>query len=109
MTPELRDITRRLEEVEKQVAHLAALVTEQSDPDRTVVARCFALRDERGRGRATLESTPTGPCLGLFDSGGTLRACMGVTDATTPDDEGHEGPYLMLFGTSEMKVVEVRE
>jgi hypothetical protein len=38
MTPELEAITRRLEEAEKQIAHLAALVVEQSDADRTITA-----------------------------------------------------------------------
>jgi hypothetical protein len=106
MTPELRAIFQRLEEVERQVAHLAALATEQSDPDRTVVARCFALRDKKGRGRATLESTETGPCLGLFDADGDLRACMGVAESTTPKED--EGPYLILYGTSKKKIAEVR-
>jgi hypothetical protein len=43
-----------LEDLEVQVAHLAALVTEQSDSDRTVVARGSVVRDAQGLRRAEL-------------------------------------------------------
>ncbi len=94
MTPELQAIVQRLEEVEKQVAHLQALVTEQSDPDRAVVAQSFVVKDERGQRRAELGMViPVGwteaqPWLGLFDANDSLRACIGV---------GAEGPWLELY------------
>jgi hypothetical protein len=74
MTPELQAITQRLEEVERQVAHLAALVTEQTDTDRTVEARRFVVRDEQGQRRVELGTVTNprdkdeaiyGPWLGL--------------------------------------------
>jgi hypothetical protein len=106
MTPELQAISERLEEVEKQVAHLAALLTEQSDTSRTVAARRFVVVDEKEQRRATLESTRAGPYLGLFDSHENLRAGLGVTAATAL---GHEGPWLQLFGEKGRVVAEVRE
>ncbi len=71
MTPELQALALRLEEVEKQIAHLAALVVGQSDTDRTVVARSFVVKDELGKRRAELGmKIPAGkteerPCLAL--------------------------------------------
>ena len=106
MTPELQAISERLEEVEKQIAHLAALLTEQSDTGRTVVARRFVVVDEKEQRRATLESTRAGPYLGLFDGNQNLRAGLGVTAATAPRQEGS---WLQLFGEKGRVVAEVRE
>lgn len=97
MNPELKALAERLEEVEKQVAHLAALVTEQSDTDRTVVARGLVIRDEEGRRRAHLGlMVPAGqtkalPCLALFDKEEEPRAILGIEE---------QGPTLQLtYGT----------
>jgi len=106
MTPELQAISERLEEVEKQIAHLAALLTEQSDTSRTVVARRFVVVDEKEQRRATLESTRAGPYLGLFDANQNLRAGLGVTAATAPRQEGS---WLQLFGEKGRVAAEVRE
>jgi len=106
MTPELQAISQRLEEVEKQIAHLAALLTEQSDSSRTVVARRFVVVDEKEQRRAILESTRAGPYLGLFDTNENLRAGLGVTGATVPR---HEEPWLQLYGENGRVVAEVRE
>ena len=101
MTPELRAITQRIEEVEKQVAHLAALVTEQSDTDRTVVAHSFVVRDEQGRRRAELGmSVPVGhkeadPWVGIFDADENLRACIGV--GGRGKHGAIEGPWLEMY------------
>lgn len=71
MTPEFQAIVERLEELEKQVAHLQALVTEQSDPGRAVVAESFVVKDEQGQRRAELGmvipvgQTEAHPWLGL--------------------------------------------
>jgi hypothetical protein len=45
MTPELEALAQRLEEAEKQIAHLTTLVFGKSDADRTVVAKQFVVRD----------------------------------------------------------------
>jgi hypothetical protein len=106
MTPELQAIVQRLEEVEKQVSHLQALVTEQSDPDRAVVARSFVVRDGQGRWRAKLGTViPAGqteehPSLGLLDANENLRACLAI-DA--------EGPRLALYSAKGQGVAEVSE
>lgn len=89
MTPELQALTQRLEDVERQVAHLEALAVEHSDTDRTEAARTinaqtFIVSDRRGVRRAELSmSIPAGkaeeqPWLGLFDANGNVRACLGV-------------------------------
>jgi hypothetical protein len=89
MTPELQALTQRLEDVEKQVAHLEALAVEHADTDQTVGARTvnaqtFVVTDARGVRRAELSMTiPAGeaeeqPWLGLFDANGNVRACLGV-------------------------------
>jgi len=104
VSPELQAIARRLEEIEKQVAHLAAIVTEHSDPDRTVTAQSFVVRDEHGKRRAELgmvipvDQTEPRPWLGLFDANGRLRAGVGV-DA--------EGAWLELYGAKDQPFVEV--
>lgn len=106
MTPELQAIVQRLEELEKQVSHLQALVTEQSDPDRAVVARSFVVRDGQGRWRAKLGTViPAGqteehPSLGLLDANENLRARLAV-DA--------EGPRLELYSAKGQAVAEVCE
>lgn len=88
MTPELEAITLRLDDLEKQVAHLAALVTEQSDKDRTITARGFVVRDTEGKDRATLALYEKGPVLGIFDANGKVGAGLGITT---------EGPFLELY------------
>ena len=106
MTFELQALMKRLEDVEKQVAHLAALVDEQSDANRTVVARSFVVRDGKGNRRAELGSViPRGETeeqswLGLFDSKENVRGCLGV-------DEG--GAWLELYSASRQAIAEVRE
>jgi hypothetical protein len=106
MTPELQAISERLEEAEKQIAHLSALLIEQPDKSRTVVARRFVIVDEKERRRAILESTRTGPYLGLFDANENMRAGLGVTDSTVPR---HDGPWLQLYSEKGRVVGEVRE
>jgi hypothetical protein len=101
MTPDLRGIVERLEEVEKQIAHLAAIVTEHADTDRTVVARQFVVRDERGQRRIELGTViPEGqieesPWLGLFDANENLRACIGVGGRGKHGPL--EGPWIELY------------
>jgi hypothetical protein len=86
MTPELEALARRLEEVEKQIAHLGALVVEQSDTERAVVAQNFVVTDTRGVRRAELGlvipagETEVRPWLGLFDTDGNPRACLGLEE-----------------------------
>src|SRR5579885_818273 len=57
MTPELQALTQRVEDLERQVAHLEALAVEHSDTDRTEAARTinaqkFVVTDARGVRRA---------------------------------------------------------
>ncbi|HVA00082.1 MAG TPA: hypothetical protein VMV34_00350 [Terriglobia bacterium] len=110
MTPELQALTQRLEDVEKQVAHLEALAVEHSDTDRTEAARTvnaqrFVVTDEHGVRRAELGmSIPAGqteerPWLGLFDADGNVRACVGV-------DEGGL-PWLEFYDASQKSVLNV--
>ena len=99
MTPELQAITQRLAEVEKQVAHLAALVTEQSDADRTVVARSFVVKDAEGKQRGTLEVNEGCSGLWLYDANGNMRAGLTVVN------EG--GPSLALRDTEGRAVVDI--
>jgi hypothetical protein len=89
MIPELQSIAQRLEEVEKQVAHLSALVTEQADPDRTIVGRSFVVRDAQGAQRAVLK-VHEDYCSGLwlYDASDNTRAALTVQ----PDG----GPSLAL-------------
>ena len=113
MTPELQAITQRLEEVERQVAHLAALVTEQTDTDRTVEARRFVVRDEQGQRRVELGTVTNprdkdeaiyGPWLGLFDADERVRACIGVRGRGA---HGRiEGPWLELYNENGKSGVE---
>ena len=101
MNPELQALAQRLEEVEKQLAHLAALTIEQSDADRTVAAQSFVVRDSEGRRRAELamatskDAKEESPWLGLFDADENIRACIGV------GGEGKqgaiEGPWVELY------------
>jgi hypothetical protein len=111
MTPDMQSIAQRLEEIEKQVAHLGALITEQTDPDKgvaagTIVARRFLIRDEKGQQRAELGmettegQTEAQPYLGLFDASERVRACIHV-DA--------EGPSLELYSANGKGLAEVRE
>jgi hypothetical protein len=107
MTPELQVLTQRLEEVERQVAHLEALAVEHSDTDRaeaarTVNAQKFVVSDKHGVRRVELGMTiPAGeaeehPWLGLFDADENVRACLGV----------HEGlPWLEFYDASQKSVV----
>jgi len=111
MTPDMQAIVRRLEEVEKQVAHLQALVTEQSDPDRAVVARSFVVKDADGKERAALQLHEGFSGLWLFDANGNPRAGLVVTTEGEPnlalrDTEGRasvdicvdeNGPTINLF------------
>lgn len=110
MTPELQALSQRLEDVEKQVAHLEALVVEHSDTDRTEAARTinaqtFIVTDKHGVRRAELSmSVPAGeaeehPWLGLFDADGNVRACLGVHDGL---------PWLEFYDGSQKSVVNVR-
>ena len=112
MTPELQALTRRIEDLEKQVAHLAAFVVEQSDADRTVVAQRLVIQDREGRRRAELGVViPEGtaeesPWLGLFDADESLRACIGVGGR---DKEGPiEGPWLEFYDASGNIGMEIR-
>ena len=111
MTPELEALTQRLELVEKQVAHLAALVTEQSDPDRTVEAQTFVVKDEQGQRRAELGmSIPVGhaeahPWLGLFDENESIRACVGVGGQATRGTI--QGPWFEMYNEKGMVGVEI--
>lgn len=94
MTPELQALSERLEELEKQVAHLADLVVKESDTDRTISARSIVITDRRGARRAELgvvaarDGNEDLPWLGLFDAKGALAACMAL---------GEEGPFLELY------------
>lgn len=111
MSYELQDLARRLEEIEKQVAHLAALVTEQSDKDRTIEAQSFVVKDKEARRRAELGmvvsigSEEANPWLGLFDENESLQACMGVggTGATGPI----RGPWFELYNQKGRVGVEI--
>lgn len=110
MTPELQALTQRLENVERQVAHLEALAVEHSDTDqteaaRTVNAQTFIVTDKHGVRRAELSMTiPLGeaeehPWLGLFDADGNVRACLGV----------HDGfPWLEFYDRNQKRVVNLR-
>lgn len=110
MTPELQALTQRLEDVERQVAHLEALAIEHSDTDQTVAGRTvnaqkFVVTDKYGVRRAELSMTgPEGeaeehPWLGLFDADGNVRACLGVHDGL---------PWLEFYDASQKSVLNVR-
>jgi hypothetical protein len=107
MTPELQAITRRLEEAEKQIAHLAALVVEQSDADRTVTAKQFIVKDKHGKHRAGLGMVTTTPDrpeedsgLVLLDENENIRAHVGFDE---------DGVLMALYGVKNKQVAEVRE
>ena len=101
MTPDMQAIVQRLEEAEKQIAYLSALLTERSDQDRAVEAQSFVVRDEQGQRRAELGmSLPAGhtephPWLGLFDADARIRACMGVGGGGP--SEPIEGPWFEMY------------
>lgn len=103
MTPDLQDVAQRLNEIEKQVGHLAAIVTEHSDTDRSITARSFIVRDEHGKRRAELGmEVPTGraeaiPLLGLFDNE-NVRALISLPE---------EGPMIQLSHPRNKAVVDV--
>jgi hypothetical protein len=113
VTPDMQAIANRLDELEKQVAHLAALATEQSDTDREVVARGFVVKDAEGKKRAALGTHEHGPSLALFDANGTFRAGVGVTSKSSSielhdgngkcrmqlkwDGDGQKGPWIGLY------------
>lgn len=84
MTPELRAVISRVEELESQVAHLAALVTEQSDTGRTIAAHSFVVKDgdDCDRARLGMLKDPRGdkaqPVLQLLDPDGRARIGAGV-------------------------------
>ncbi len=110
MTPELQALTQRLEDVERQVAHLEALAVEHSDTDRTEAARTinaqtFIVSDKRGVRRAELSmSIPAGeteeqPWLGLFDADGNVRACLGVHDGQ---------PWLEFYDANQSSPLQIR-
>ena len=110
MTPELAALAQRVEDLEKQVAHLAALAVEHSDTDqtlaaRTVNARTFVVTDAHGVRRAELSmSIPEGrteepPWLGLFDADGNVRAGLGV--------EENGLPWLEFYDASQKCVLNV--
>lgn len=111
MTPELQALTQRLEELEKQVAHLAALVVEQSDADRTIAAQSFIVRDSDGRRRAELGTvipegqTEESSWLGLFDADENIRACIGVGGRGKQGPI--EGPWVELYDTKGNAAVEI--
>lgn len=110
MNPEIKALTQRLEEVERQVAHLEAIAVENSDSDRTEAARMvnaqrFVVTDKRGVRRAELSmSIPEGgeeehPWLGLFDADGNVRACLGVDNGL---------PWLEFYDANQKSVLNVR-
>jgi hypothetical protein len=110
MTPELQALTQRLEEVERQVAHLEALAVEHSDTDRaeaarTVNAQKFVVSDKHGVRRVELGMTiPAGeaeehPWLGLFDADENVRACLGVHDGL---------PWLEFYDANHKSVMNMR-
>jgi hypothetical protein len=110
MTPELQALTQRLENIEKQVAHLEALAVERSDTDqtfaaRTVNAQSFVVSDKNGVRRAELSmAIPAGqaeerPWLGLFDANGNVRACLGVEGGL---------PWLEFYDANQKSVVNIR-
>lgn len=99
MTPELQALTQRLEDVERQVAHLEALAVEHSDTDRTeeartINARRFVVTDARGVRRAELSMMiPPGeaeehPWLEFY--GGNPKSAVGLR----ADDHGR---HIGLF------------
>lgn len=108
MTPELQALTQRLEDIEKQVAHLAALVVEQSDAVRSVAAQSFVVRDSDGRRRAELgmvipkHATEECPWLGLFDADESIRACICVGG-----ERAIEGPSVELYDAKGKVGVEI--
>lgn len=111
MNPELQAFTQRLEDLEKQVAHLAALVVEQSDAGRTLAAQSFIVRDSDGRRRAELGTVTSedqmeeSPWLGLFNADESVRACIGVGGR---GKQGRiEGPWVELYGNKENVAVEI--
>ncbi|HVB32754.1 MAG TPA: hypothetical protein VNJ52_00055 [Patescibacteria group bacterium] len=96
MIPELQALAQRVEDLEKQVAHLAALAVEHSDTDqtlaaRTVTARAFVVTDARGARRTELiAGTADGqaaeqPWLSLFDSEGNVVVGLGVDGEGVPE------------------------
>jgi len=110
MTPELQALTQRLEDVEKQVAHLEALAVEHSDTDRTEAARTvnaqkFVVSDKHGVRRAELSMViPAGqaeeqPWLGLFDANGNVRACLGVEGGL---------PWLEFYDANQKSVLNLK-
>lgn len=98
MTPELQAIAQRLEEVEKQIAHLGSLVVEQSDTDRdvlargfggrTVAAQTFILADAAGRPRAELSASDEGAAFCLLHSDGKPGVEISIRDC---------GPRIVFF------------
>jgi hypothetical protein len=110
MATELEALAQRLEEVEKQIAHLAALTVAQSDPNRTVVAKQFVVKDAQGVRRAELGmpegDPPLGPWLGLFDANEKVRACIGVGVEGADGPVG--GPWVELYNEKDQPIVEIR-
>jgi hypothetical protein len=112
MAAELEALAQRLEEAEKQIAHLAALAVGQSDTDRTVVARNFLVKDARGQARANLGMTASEkgseewPSLAIFDPDGNVCARIGVGG----DGVGGSprGPWLELWDTRSEAVVKLK-
>jgi hypothetical protein len=110
MASELEALVQRLEEVEKQIAHLAALMVEQSDTHQTVVAKQFVVKDAQGVRRAELGipegDPPLGPWLGLFDANEKVRACIGLGVEGADGPVG--GPWVELHNEKDQPVVEIR-
>jgi hypothetical protein len=96
--PELEALTQRLEEVEKQIAHLASLMVGQSDSNRTVVARSFVVTDPEGKRRAVLGMSEDGPKLILADGNGKGGASLELNS---------EGAFLKLGDTRGNQTVEI--
>ena len=94
----------RLEKLEKELAQLARAATEE------VIARQFVLVDDKGKTRAVLGMSKTGPSLALYDENGKFRATLNVTEDGPAlgllDEKGKpraglavtkDGPQLSLF------------
>ena len=112
MTPELRDILKRLEKLESQLAELTREPVEGRH-GRTVVAQNFLVTDKQGVRRAELGmSVPAGqtegvawPWLGLFDAEENVRVCMGVGGEGTSGPI--EGAWLELHNENGKVVLEI--
>jgi hypothetical protein len=92
MDETLHSITERLENLEKQnrklrlglivilLAAAAIMLMGQASVPRTVEAQQFVLKDAKGKTRAQLYLTDTGPKFHLYASDGKIRAVVGATE-----------------------------